>query len=184
MGMRILNEDEGRKEFRRLMEDYVEQEFVEHVSVPGANPAVPSIVVPRPPGLATEFEWEAREIGLGLHSVITLVLRPPETHMAIPLCLVNPRGRDLARLFAETTRPPGGKFNARPARMNLLLREGETLQLVKDQVTLQLPAVCMMLVSTWLMKGQEAIDRFSDSTCPWCGPGQTPPVWGTMTGKP
>jgi len=75
--------------------------------------------------------WEAREIGLGLHSFIELTTGVKQRNRVyLPLCLVNPKTRRGFGLLAYTTIDPAdGRFNTKEAEALVSLRDGKTVKI-------------------------------------------------------
>jgi hypothetical protein len=153
-------------------------------NAPSVDSSIPTLIVD-PPALwgknplenqqgdehpAGEYDWEAREVTLGLHTFITLHVwrqSDPRHTYRFQFCMVTPSGRKIATILADTTKGEDGRYNRFPARFNLLFKAPGGFMPCAEPIDVQLVGMSMMLMASALMP-PDALPIYSEAGCQFC----------------
>ena len=108
--------------------------------------------------------WFAREISISMHSFIELRTGEKKTKtIYIPLCLVNPASRQVAKVLVDTTKSPlDGRFGSKKAEAIIFTSDGKGVAVHFD-----LKGLSLQYVTLQLFPEDHAL-QFKSSYCPFC----------------
>jgi hypothetical protein len=180
-------EDDVRSQIKQLQATCTPYELIrtfDDPNAPSVDSSIPTLFVDPPTIWAKnplenqqgdehpsgEYEWEAHEVTMGLHTFVTLEVwcqSEPRHTYRFQFCMVTPSGRKMAAILADTTKGEDGRLNRFPARFNLLFKVPEGFMPCAEPINVQLMGTSTMLVASALMP-PDALHVYSESGCPFC----------------